>query len=858
MGQCCKKYVNIFLAAVLTLITLITLYRIDGFAPFGTKSLAWMDANIQYFDFYQYFQDVLKGQSSIAYTFGKTLGGTNVAVYSYYLASPFCLLLYFVQPADLHTYFDFVVAAKLALASGFMALFLDIRLEHSIQTWTDRVIIALLAIGYGLSQNSIAQASNLMWLDGVYMLPLLMLAIHSLVRNKCCWKLSLVVGLSIIFNWYTAGMNCVFSFFWLLFELAAYRQDVKERGESVPVFAILIRYGIAMLVGVLLSSILFLPTIGALKNSNRGQLDWNLLKNIRFHGKVSSMVLNYFHGAVSSNGTIALFCGSFTFLGAVGVFCTDRLARKERLYLGCLALFMALIIFWNPLYLTFSLFKLVESYWYRHAYFCIAILVYIAAHYFVGQPAFAGKDLLKPVIFGLILYLILIQDYLKGTRTGALKFAGALLIVTLLYTFLQKQKGILKGLCVLLLVSVVMADLGFNAHRLMKIYNTGDVASFRTYQQQERRQIAGIKAADTGMYRISQTATRNMGNNGVSAFWNEPLAYNYWGISGYTSSPDDVQRQFLNRLGYPISGPNMCIVNTSILGVDSLLGVKYILSRYPIPGLRQLNQLSMADRKAVYENPFALPMGVVINQVPTDAKGNPFEYQNQLYSQLLGKPVKLYEPLASKVKQTGNLKTKKPQVYEVQLKSGKQYVHYGNIPWDKEMDGLLTLNGKQKLAYSCWLSPSVFYMPVKQGQKKYTVTLSAKKTYSFKGEQQFYALHLDQLKKAADQLKQQVPDQMTIRNGHVDVTVNAAKSGQQLFLSIPYDKGWEITRNGQKVTHTLFGDCLYVIPLETGENHIVMTYHIPFLKIGIVCSVLGLLGIVAEYKVGRRRKLQAV
>lgn len=59
--------------------------------------MTWEDGNIQYLDFFSYFKDVLSGENSLIYTFSKTLGGSNIAVFSYYLASPFNLLIIFLK-----------------------------------------------------------------------------------------------------------------------------------------------------------------------------------------------------------------------------------------------------------------------------------------------------------------------------------------------------------------------------------------------------------------------------------------------------------------------------------------------------------------------------------------------------------------------------------------------------------------------------------------------------------------------------------------------------------------------------------------------------------------------------------------
>ena len=92
----------------------------------------------------------------------------------------------------------------------------------------------------------------------------------------------------------------------------------------------------------------------------------------------------------------------------------------------------------------------------------------------------------------------------------------------------------------------------------------------------------------------------------LTANYNEALAYNYWSISGYTSSPDDIQRRFLDRLGYRINGDNMCIVNISIISADSLLGVRYILSKESLNGYNAM-EMDMQNEKKCMKIPMHFP-----------------------------------------------------------------------------------------------------------------------------------------------------------------------------------------------------------------------------------------------------------
>ena len=84
-----------------------------GIAPFGSTTLANYDGYIQYLDFFAWFKDVLAGKSDITYTFGKSLGGTNIAVLSSYLASPLNILVVFFKQSKLNTFFDLLVMLQL-------------------------------------------------------------------------------------------------------------------------------------------------------------------------------------------------------------------------------------------------------------------------------------------------------------------------------------------------------------------------------------------------------------------------------------------------------------------------------------------------------------------------------------------------------------------------------------------------------------------------------------------------------------------------------------------------------------------------------------------------------------------------
>ena len=80
-------------AAAVTAAVLWGAMYLGDFVPFGSNTPAVTDAKLQYLDLFAYCRDVLTGQNTAAYTFSNTLGGSAAAIWAYYLASPFNLLV---------------------------------------------------------------------------------------------------------------------------------------------------------------------------------------------------------------------------------------------------------------------------------------------------------------------------------------------------------------------------------------------------------------------------------------------------------------------------------------------------------------------------------------------------------------------------------------------------------------------------------------------------------------------------------------------------------------------------------------------------------------------------------------------
>lgn len=870
--------IQMLTAGIITFCLLWLLFYIKKYVPFGVHSLASKDADFQYLDFLAYLKDVFDGKNNIDYSFSKSIGGACIGVFSYYLSSPFNLLLLLFDKSQLVLFVHVIITLKLACAAATFAFYLNRRFEE----WNDgsvkkQALIIFLAVSYAVSQYGIAQACNIMWLDGFYMLPLIMLGVYRVVNGGRPVMLSVSVALAVLFNWYMGGINCVFACFWFLFEFAysrLYSGDTKAEKTVIKDFAgKLGRFIYSMLAGVLISG------IGAMRYSVRGSLDLGSLLDMSFIGDVSSVIDGYSLGAQSQKGSVSLYCGCLALIGFIGIFIGKKHNVKQKILAFVTLVVMLLMFYWNPLCMAFSLFKEVGSYWYRYSHVGIFCILFFAAEFFLSEDLNAVKwrVIIASAIFSAAMlgvnYLHGVQDNKLVWLTDALIVGVAVLIA--LISRLSKNVGagrVFGIIFTVILCAVLTVETGYSVMLQMDNIHIDNGESFVEYETAMEGLINDLKEYDSDTYRISQTrsrATRSLekkkNNNGkdtddnfkyknnVRANYDESFGYGYWAIGSYVSTADSTVLNFLVDTGYRSEGDNLSVVNMPVLGTDSLLGVRYIVSDYALEGMDKVEDIAdNANGAGVYENPYSLPMAFVYDSGKyTAAKynGNPFEYQNELYSELLGRKVEIYKPLKY---ETVVSKAKK-RVYKMEIPEGN-YIAYGNIPWNSLFNAKLNVNGIYRTRYARWLSPSVFNIPVNEDRDYYKVVLHSKQKLDLDdGAEQFYVLDLDLLKSIAEELEKYTPDVMDIENGSAEFVVNA-KEGQSLFTSIPYCDGWTVKVNGQKVQPDKVVDSLYSISLVEGENVVEMKFHVKYAGAGIACSIIGIAMLVFAEFYRKRRK----
>ncbi|MCQ2515280.1 MAG: YfhO family protein [Saccharofermentans sp.] len=827
-----NKYLKpVAISFIATLFLYIFVYVLGGIAPFGDRTLTYRDGDQQYIDLLMYFKNVLAGDDSIFFSMSKYLGGNMYAAYTYYLASPFSLLVLFFDKSSMAVCVDIMVMLKACVASSSMALFLGKRFDFKIMPWA----MVLLSVSYSMNQYFIPQSSNFMWLDGAYMLPLMLLGVYLCICGDSL-LLAISTALSLSFNWYTGIINCIFCCFWALYEWFSVKR-------ANGLFKAVIKFVVTMLAGVLTSGIVLIPSLLSLADRTHGTTNIADVFTLGFIGSPLTYFANYGPGFISTEGSVSTFAGSFVFVSAILFFTLSKADRRLKITNAILALFGIVMFYWDPLVFAFSVFREVESFWYRYGYLGIFCLVFLAA-------SFWANPYKKVNLYPLIVLLMLVVTSIGVTSYGAgriqetifalgagevFKVSGDLTLLSCLAKSILPlatlgvivlvlndtlKASLPKIVCTLILVVELLVD----SLMLFALYTKNNNQELISYIPQEEEILSVIEynSDDDCVYRVSQTSNRCKYNN-LELGYNESLAYGFNGISSFLSSPEEAQGYFMQNIGYDFASDTIPIITNTNLAVDSLLGVQYIISDYEIPGC---NRITANDEfKNAYVNPYSLPMAFVISDgfeslVLSD---NSCENLNRIYSSIYGEDVVLFDQVECITEDDG---------YTVHS-SDNNPVYGWLVLSDEAASGVISIDGWRSSDYNTLFAPTTFVVPTENGVGHFLYDGNVEEVIC-------YELKLDVLQDISNYLNINGGTITEISNNEYVATIKTNDTCKVMML-LPYQDYMEVTVNGNSVEVIDFEGVFPVINVDSGLNEIHIKYKAPHMGMGIASTIIGVL-----------------
>lgn len=572
--------------------------------PFGNNSVLTLDLQAQYVYYYEAIRRLLTEGGSWLYSWGRTLGGEFMGIVAYYMASPFNLILVLFPKSMIVDAIMFIQLAKV----GAMGLTFAYYLRKTRKT-SDMQTISF-AVMYALCAYSVVQMINPMWIDAMVFLPLLVLGIESMIRER---KFILyTVSLVSVFctNYYMGYMCAIFTFFYFLYYYFLVCDEIPQnpgvRAAKNPLsrilhsrgFETLMRFGVFTVIALLISAFMLLCAWNSLQFGKTAFADNNFDPTLRFDFfDLFVKMLPGSYDSVRPTGLPMIYCGLLALIALPLFFMSPAITKKKKVLSACMIGLFVLSFSINTIDLVWHGFSGPNWLNYRYSYlfsFFILLLACDAIRTLEKIPF--NKILTVGVTIGILVTIVQKLDYVfpQDSKTNALDDMYCILLtlvllavyISILYLIKQDKMGsagafgLAVVICVemfatsLLHVTEVQTDVGSTRYGNY-LSDSGKTEYYSGYTGSIKRiepVVNEILERDKTFYRMESTVYRKTG--GV----NEPMAYGYNGISHSTSTLNADVIRMMAKLGYASQSHwTKYLGGTSVS--DALLGIKYVVTK---------------------------------------------------------------------------------------------------------------------------------------------------------------------------------------------------------------------------------------------------------------------------------------
>ena len=851
-----------FIGTILTIILYFVYLAIAKISPFGENSILKSDLYKQYAEFLAYYKDVLTGKDSLFMSWNMGMGNNFYTTFAYYLVSPLNLLVVFFSKENINTFVIITTLLKLILIYNSMIAFLEHRFKNKSKS------AILFALAYTFSTYTIQYLFHIMWLDAIYMLPLMCIGVEKYLKDNKISTFIIISALNMLFNYYLGFITILFSGIYFIVRLIEQENiTLKSKITKFTVFVIgcIISFGISM--------ILFLPSFMQVKGTMKLQ---NRLLEI--HKKE---FLNYFnilfnnHNQELEQQSGLIFSSTLTLILVPLYFTNKNISKKSRILSVLLIIFMALPVISPILNKIWHGMTTPNCFYYRYAFCLIFYLNMIAYQDFINREKISKKALLIEItLFLLILVgeILLIKKGIWSNRKlqiNSVIISATTLITTIILLYLQKsdkiRNNILKNIIKILITAICVIDIGIS----MNSYNTTNPDNYFT--------LKSVHKYDNVINRILPPETdrhqeRIIFNPDDNSF-NLSMKYDYSSIDYFTSSRNRTTLRNMYSLGYNVQRETALWI-TSDSGDwfnYSLAGVKYIITREKLENDNKIYGYEYKGKYGefnIYETQNTLPFAYITNsnQQPEEVDDpfyeqtiNPFEIQNNILKSIQNSDEDYIENI--KNEQSKIIKSEKNIV-----KTDKEYeITYNvealqNISIALFSDSNLELykNNKKILKdYSnIWERETGIRQIVnlEKGQKyTFKITQKIEKYDSNNNNIKIYVLNNNKIEKAIEHAKKLQTQKVTLEKDTIKANIESEKE-EYLTFQIPFDSGWRATINGKNTEIVKMNGAFLGVKLQKGNNEIKLTYIPRYFKVSALLSLINLILLLLIIYFEKRKK----
>ncbi len=316
-GAFLNSYAPYFSAPLLVgILYLFALWQY-GVYPFGTKyTVSSYDLSAQICPFIEHLFDVFKGKSTLSFSYAIVGGADVVGTFLYFFISPFSLLFLIFGEGNVVYASGIVMTCKL-MAIAFAGTWFSKKLFQHIPNY----LCVLVGVAYAYCGYTFVSNTYINWMDFLIYLPFCVGAFKHFVKTGVFWRFSILIACCI----YTCFSIACFSMFTVFPALVAYGLLCVEKDKRNLFLG---RLCIAFFVAIALALPVLIPALSAYSVSGRGgDLFENLWKGFSVSGITgeiadfdSSIFIDSFGDALYSKWSYILADSAFVVLTFVWFF----------------------------------------------------------------------------------------------------------------------------------------------------------------------------------------------------------------------------------------------------------------------------------------------------------------------------------------------------------------------------------------------------------------------------------------------------------------------------------------------------------------------------------------------------------
>ncbi len=676
-----KKWNYLALSFFLPLVALLTFLLLAKYVPFGTeKTMLYSDMWHQYYPFFVNFRSALRSGNSLLYNWNIGMGLDYLGLISYYLGSPLNLLTVLLPESWVLPYFSLLMPIKLSLASLFFAVFLKKTFGRN------DLSLPLFGSMYGLCAWALCYHWNIMWLDTFALLPLVILGMIQLLRERKFIIYTVALCLSVAINYYIGFFTCIFVLLAFVCYQISYCKSLKH------LLTDFVTIGIFTVLAIGMTAVITLPALSALQTTQSSvnsfpnyfnlniadywkcqdaRAAWDAYKAAKEAGEsglvdlwLEAWKLSYplVTGAmkqvagnmggglelsiVAADAMPNLYCGVGTIVLAFLFLTAKQVKIREKLCCVFMLLFLIISFIFRQLDYIWHGFHFTNMIPYRFSFLYSFVMLYMAYRAFIlwryfkiWKIAVAGAlsifmfiklgNLEDPVYVAynavfILLYLLM----LLYARLDMKKPKGNKELREFIAERKQRRHYASMGLAVVMLLEIAMNLVNFGT----KFPYTG-IGNYPNNDKQTSSIIRYMKQDDDLFYRTEVTHSQTLNDGALNG---------YNGISTFTSSANVNVTKFMEMMGQAARDTynRYCFEESSPV-VNLFLNLKYMIERDgKVEENRYFDTKYRYDSVYLLENNAYLPLGFLAQSQLGDftfyKSNNNFVFQNELFRAATG------------------------------------------------------------------------------------------------------------------------------------------------------------------------------------------------------------------------------